>query len=122
MSNGTKTYEAVRGSVLAAIVKDFNPDWDALVSSAYEGFIADVQDDLKIEIEVQDFDEEDAVMSIQPYLLGGDLDSEVFDLMEPLLLSDLLFRTISSYGKEHALRALNNTLTAFYAKLEEQVQ
>jgi hypothetical protein len=119
MSNGTKTYEAVRDSVLAAIVKGFDPEWDVLVGAAYEGFIADVQDDLKIEIEVQDFDEE---MSIQPYLLGGDLDSEVFDLMEPLLLSDLLFRTISSYGKEHALRALNNTLTAFYAKLEEQGQ
>lgn len=120
MSSGAKTYDAVKINVLAAIVKGFDPDWDVLVGAAHEGFIADMQDDLKIEIEIPDDDEEDAVMSIQPYLLGDDLNSEVFDLMEPLLLSDLLLRTISHYGKDHALRALNNTLTAFYAKLEEQ--
>jgi hypothetical protein len=117
VSSGAKTYDAVKFNVLAAIVKGFDPEWDVLVGAAYEGFIADMQDDLKIEIEILDDDEE---MSIQPYLLGDDLNSETFDLMEPLLLSDLLLRTISRYGKDNALRALNDTLTAFYAKLEEQ--
>lgn len=119
MSSGTKIYAAVKLSVLAAIVKGFDPDWDVLVGAAHEAFIEDMQDDLKIEIEIADDGEE---MSIQPYLLGSDLNSEIFDLMEPLLLSDLLLKTISYYGKDKALKALNDTLTAFYAKLEEQGQ
>lgn len=119
MSSGTKTYDAVKINVLAAIVKGFDPDWETLVGAAHEGFIADMQDDLKIEIEIEDDDEE---MSIQPYLLGSHPNSEVFSLMEPLLLSDLLLKTISHYGKDIALKALNDTLTAFYAKLEEHLK
>ena len=63
MSSGTKIYAAVKLSVLAAIVKGFDPDWDVLVGAAHEAFIEDMQDDLKIEIEIA---VDGVEMSIQP--------------------------------------------------------
>jgi hypothetical protein len=115
MSNGEKTYKAVRDSVLAAVIESFDPDWDALVGDAYNAFIEDLRDDIKVDVEIGE--EADLEMTIQPYILD---EAHAPDLGKPISLSDLLFDSVSMYGRDKAIQALNNTLTTFYAKLEEQ--
>lgn len=118
MSNGEQTYKALKASVLKALIASFDPDWEELVEDAYKGFIKDVHDDTRLEMEIPDYKGPDSELLIQAYLAD---DGDFSSLGAPFSLSDMLFDTIISYGKENALRALNNTLTAFYAKLEKKV-
>ena len=117
MSNGEQTHKALKASVLKTLIASFDPDWDDLAGDAYKGFIKDVHDDTKLELLIPNYKGPDSEMLIQAYIAD---DGEFSDLGPPLLLSDMLFDTIGTYGKENALRALNNTLTTFYAKLESK--
>lgn len=117
MSNGEQTYKALKASVLKTLIANFDPDWDELVEGAYKGFIKDVQDDTKVEIEIPDHEDPDSEMVIQAYISD---DGECSDIHKPLLLSDMLLYAVWTYGKEDALRALNNSLAKVYAKLEEK--
>jgi hypothetical protein len=118
MSNGEQTYKALKASVLKTLIASFDPDWEELAEDAYKGFIKDVHDDTWLGLEIPDYKGPDSEILIQAFLADN---GEFSSLGASFSLSDMLFDTITTYGKENALRAVNNTLTAFYAKLEEKV-
>ena len=117
MSNGEQTYKALKASVLKTLIASFDPDWVDLVEDAYKGFIKDAQDDTKVEVEIPNRENPDSEMVIQAYISD---DGECSDISKPLLLSDVLLEAVRTYGKEDALRALNNSLAKVYTKLENK--
>lgn len=66
MTSGAHTYEAMRKQVMKVLVEDFHPDWESLTEEAYNGFLRDLEDDLRVELRLDDDTTEDDV----------DLDSE----------------------------------------------
>ena len=114
MGSGNKMYDAIKEGVLNSL-SDFNPDWDTLANDAYEGFIEDLKDDVRVDIfsfEEDENTDEEAVL--QAYIAD---DGDESCIGKSALLSDLLIDLAYITSREHAVRVLSNSVAAFQAKL-----
>ena len=118
MGSGNKMYDAIKEGVLNSLT-NFSPDWDTLAKDAYEGFIADMKDDVLLGISsIEDEDDDDydldAEIMIQAYVHD---DGDCPDLGNAVPLSDLLVSSVKWTSREYVDRIIRNSLAAFQAKL-----
>lgn len=116
MAFGEHTYDALRKGVIKAITDKFDPDWDVLVLGAWEGFIADMQDDVYVDYTSVGLDgrhvtEEDEILLVAH--IECEWDIPFIGKKRPL--SDILFEFYDDWGEEF-MPLLNNSIAAFKKK------
>jgi hypothetical protein len=119
MSNGEKMHNALHKALIKDLEKNWALDWDDTVQSVYDGFIEDLQEDIRIEAKSIGWDDGDGDVPIGcevfivPYISdAGDMP----EIGKPIALSEILIALCLSHGEEEADIMLEKSLSAFRAK------
>ena len=119
MSSGQKMHAALIAAMKKGIVEHFELGWDGVAAAAYEGFIEDVRDDIKVRFALIELDEAtdknpvDAEVKVVAYLND---EGDNPNIGREFQLSEILLRLCRFEGPEETLRLLNNSIAAFKKK------
>ena len=119
MSNGEKMHTALIAAMKKGIVEHFELGWDGVAAAAYEGFIEDVRDDIRVTHAYIELDKEtyrnpvDAEVKVVAYLSD---EGDVPDISREVPLSEILSGLCDMEGAEETMRLLNNSIAAFKKK------